>query len=163
VARDTALGAGGVVVNSQQSQLVLIADDDHDIRQTLRDLLTSEGYTTQEAVDGVEAVDALLLCPDHVVVLLDLRMPYLSGWEVLTFIQSDGTLADRHAYIIITANRDLLAHQIDDNPGLAILLHRHAIPIIDKPFDVEDVLRTVAEATSRLLATVPTKTETDQA
>jgi CheY-like chemotaxis protein len=156
------------VVNSQQSQFdqpqaVLIADDDPEIRHALRDLLASEGYTILEAADGVEAVDALLQWPDHLVVLLDLRMPYLSGWEILIFIQSEGRVADRHAYIIVTANRDLLMRQMADNPDLATLLHRCGVSIIDKPFDVEDVLQTVAEATDRLHATVPAKADTDQA
>jgi CheY-like chemotaxis protein len=96
------------------------------------------------------------------VVLLDLRMPYLSGWDILIFIQSEGQVADRHAYIIVTANRDLLLRQMADHPDLATLLHRNGVPIIDKPFDVETVLQTVSVATDRLRAAIPARMETDQ-
>jgi CheY-like chemotaxis protein len=154
---------GGVTMDRQQHQAVLIVDDDLVVRQALRDLLASEGYETLEAADGVEAVDVLLDRPDRLVVLLDLLMPLLSGKDVLSLAEDDYILITRHAFIIITANRDLLARQIDGNPDLSLFLKRHAIPVIDKPFDVENVLQMVAEATHRLQAAVPTRVEADDA
>jgi CheY-like chemotaxis protein len=149
-------------MDRRHQQAVLIVDDDLVVRQALRNLLGDEGYETLVAADGVEAMDALLLRPDRLVVLLDLLMPRLSGREVLSLAEYDDTLTDRHAFIIITANRGLLARRIAVNPGLAKFLLRHAIPIIDKPFDVETVLQIVASATYRLRAAIPPRMETDQ-
>jgi two-component system, response regulator, stage 0 sporulation protein F len=150
-------------MDGHQRQAVLIVDDDLVVRQALRDLLISVGYETLEAGDGVEAMDALLLRPDGLVVLLDLMMPHMSGREVLSLAQYDDALVVRHAFIIITANGDLLERRIAINPDLAMFLLRHAIPVIDKPFDVENILHIVAEAAHRLHVAVPARAEADRA
>lgn len=150
-------------MDGPQRQAILIVDDDVVMRRALRDLLASEGYETLEAADGVEAVDALLLRPDRLVVLLDLLMPHVSGRDVLRLAEDDYILITRHAFVIITANRDLLTRQSDSNPDLSMSLKRHAIPVIDKPFDVEAVLHSVAQASHRLHASAHDRLETDHA
>jgi len=124
-------------------QTVLIVDDSDSLRETLRNLLTLEGYATLEAADGVEAFDTLLLSPDRLVVLLDLKMPWMAGQDVLILI---GTAAEltRHAYIVMTADKSALSAEH------AALLTRHDIPLMEKPFDRTELVREVARVARRL-------------
>jgi diguanylate cyclase (GGDEF)-like protein len=77
---------------------VLIADDEPSVRLLLRLTLQSEGFRTMEAADGVSALALLLTgCVD--ICLLDLRMPYLTGEQVLA---SAGSAVDEVPVIVLT-------------------------------------------------------------
>jgi CheY-like chemotaxis protein len=68
--------------------LVLIADDDHDVLEANAALLEVGGYRVCKARDGREAVTlALSLRPD--VILMDLDMPEVDGWEATRRIRGD--------------------------------------------------------------------------
>jgi CheY-like chemotaxis protein len=75
---------------------ILIIEDDKSIREMMQDVLELEGYKIHVAANGQEAVDALngfssgkkLPC----VVLLDLMMPVLNGWQFLDFQRNHPTL-----------------------------------------------------------------------
>ena len=68
--------------SSQPRPLLLLVDDDSQIRQLLREIGLREGFEVLEAADGVSALD--LLRRKHVdLVLLDLQMPQLNGLDVL--------------------------------------------------------------------------------
>ncbi len=127
---------------------VLIIDDDQGIRDTLRFLLEDSGYTVYEAPDGLIGMDMLLISEYPLVVLLDLMMPRMSGFEILRFLSHDEDRAARHAYILLTANDTALTR--DDRT----LLNRLRVPVVSKPFDMDDLLRAVAQAVSRI--TLPT-------
>ena len=60
---------------------VLVVDDDYDIREALTDFLRHEGYAVEEASNGQEALKRLKgrLGPD--LILLDLMMPIMNGWQ----------------------------------------------------------------------------------
>lgn len=73
---------------------VLVVDDDPDIRDTLREVIEAEGLTAVCAADGGKALDALHRGLRPSLVVLDLMMPVMSGWEVLAAIRADRTLAD---------------------------------------------------------------------
>jgi CheY-like chemotaxis protein len=60
---------------------VLIVDDDPDIRVILADLLTMEGYPVATVSDGREALSHLRDSPTPCLILLDLMMPVMNGWE----------------------------------------------------------------------------------
>lgn len=64
-------------------QRVLIVDDDPSIRRMLAVSLGRQGYRTADACDGREALDAMR-AGEADLVLLDLMMPKVTGWEVLT-------------------------------------------------------------------------------
>jgi EAL domain-containing protein (putative c-di-GMP-specific phosphodiesterase class I)/DNA-binding response OmpR family regulator len=69
------------------AEKVLIVDDDDDILLIVQTILTSAGYTTFIARNGREGLDmALRLQPD--LILLDVMMPELSGWEVCTTLKN---------------------------------------------------------------------------
>ncbi|WP_299427450.1 response regulator transcription factor [uncultured Meiothermus sp.] len=65
---------------------VLIVDDDPAIRQILRAYLSHEGHGLLEAADGVEALER---APQADLVVLDLMLPELSGWEVAGILRKD--------------------------------------------------------------------------
>jgi DNA-binding response OmpR family regulator len=65
---------------------VLVVDDDADIRGLLRELLERQGYQVTEAANGRDGLRALYASPPDVV-LLDVSMPELDGWETLERIR----------------------------------------------------------------------------
>ncbi len=72
---------------------MLIVDDDPELRDSLRRALEGEGYATVCAANGREAL-AVLRAPDVQItlVLLDLMMPVMNGWQTLEIIGRDRTL-----------------------------------------------------------------------
>lgn len=70
----------------QEAATVLVADDDNDIAELMRDYLEADGHTVLIANDGRAAVDAVERHPVSCV-LLDLKMPELSGFDVLRRIR----------------------------------------------------------------------------
>jgi CheY-like chemotaxis protein len=76
----------------------------------------------------------LLLSPDRLIVLLDLKMPWLAGQDVLVLIGTAEELT-RHAYIVMTADKSAL------DTDHAALLTRHDIPLLEKPFDRNALVR----------------------
>lgn len=67
---------------------ILIADDYDDNRELLRLMLLPEGYRVREARDGRECVEQALAHPPDLL-LVDLSMPILDGWGVLTALRND--------------------------------------------------------------------------
>src|SRR5262245_50715617 len=73
--------------------LVLIVDDDDGIRQFVKEILEEEGYAVATACNGLEAIEFLGAGPARpVVVLLDLMMPVLTGWDVMSIWREQGRL-----------------------------------------------------------------------
>jgi CheY-like chemotaxis protein len=84
--------------------LVLVADDSDDVREAHVELLRDAGYRVAIACDGDEAVaQALALRPD--VILMDLQMPGLDGWEATRRIRAD--LRTHHIPIIAFSGHGL--------------------------------------------------------
>lgn len=110
---------------------VLVVDDDPGIRESVREVLDSEGYRILEAADGREALLQLDRLTERCVVLLDLTMPRMNGFEVLAELSRRGQ-ADRTPVLVMSANaqlRDL------DFPQVVALLR--------KPFELDELLRWV--------------------
>ena len=83
---------------------VLLVEDEEPLRRVLRDLLDREGYRVLEASNGVQALDEIDRgAPD--VVLLDLNIPQLDGFEVLTRMRSKPLTSDLPV-IVLTARGD---------------------------------------------------------
>ncbi len=125
---------------------VLIVDDDADIRDLLTQLLNDAGYAVQEAADGLAAYDLLRASPERLIVLLDYSMPHLDGHQLLARLAAEPPLDHRHVYFLMTA----LHHRLPD--ALQRLLAHLCIPVLPKPFEVEEILQAVAGAASWLAA-----------
>lgn len=86
---------------------ILIIDDDPTTRIVLADRLTARGYQPIVAADGLEALaylQATETLPD--LILLDLRMPQMNGWQFLTVQRHDPDLA-RIPVVLLSAGCDL--------------------------------------------------------
>ena len=120
---------------------VLIADDEQEIRATLRFLLEDAGHTVIEAEDGMAALSLLRTMPQRAVVLLDLVMPRMSGVEVIDTVMREPELLARHAFVLVTASNPKT-----ERPQLAELLDQVPAQMVLKPFDIDVMLDTVERA-----------------
>ena len=112
---------------------VLLVDDDEDVRVSLRRLLRSHGYAIAEARDGQEALDYLQDNPLPFLILLDLAMPRMDGWEFLARKSQDKRLAALPVVITSGADANL-------PPNL---------PVARKPWNVADLLNLVRKYSSQ--------------
>lgn len=84
--------------------LVLLVEDEETLRKVLRNLLERDGFEVAEAADGAEALSAVdRLSPDAVV--LDLNLPVLDGYDVLSRLRTRSTSATLPV-LVLTANGD---------------------------------------------------------
>jgi CheY-like chemotaxis protein len=114
---------------------VLIVDDDPDIRDAVGECLRYEGYDVHSAADGRAALDTLEfgLKPD--VILLDLMMPVLNGFDVLTALRKRPDWKCIPV-VVVSANR---GYSAEDLAG--------AVSILRKPVSVDRLLAAVEHAT----------------
>ncbi len=87
-------------VTSQKS--ILIVEDDFDIRDTLTQILEEEGYRVTGAENGQEALQRLRRGPPPSLILLDLVMPVMNGWQFRTAQLEDPRLR-RIPVVVISA------------------------------------------------------------
>ena len=66
---------------------ILVVDDDRRINELLDDIFTMEGFEVYRAFDGEEAIEILDNVEDIRVVILDIMMPKIDGWEMLAYIK----------------------------------------------------------------------------
>jgi signal transduction histidine kinase len=72
---------------------VLLADDDASVRVTLTEVLREEGYAVEAVENGQQALDALRRVPRPDIVVLDVHMPVLNGWEFRVRQRADPLIA----------------------------------------------------------------------
>ncbi|MDY5649150.1 MAG: response regulator transcription factor [Lachnospiraceae bacterium] len=87
---------------------ILVVDDESRMRKLVRDFLVKKGFTVVEAADGVEAVDLFFEEKDIDLIILDVMMPRMDGWQVVKEIRE----YSRVPIIMLTARgeeRDELA------------------------------------------------------
>jgi len=97
----------------EQAQ-VLIVEDDADMRGLLRRLLQREGWTVAEAANGHDALEKLHAQRPQLV-LLDLIMPQINGFEVMEAMRRDATLKD--IPIIVVTAKDITAEEAERLKG----------------------------------------------
>jgi CheY-like chemotaxis protein len=124
--------------------LIVVVEDDDDLRRIEHQLLEDEGYFVLDAPDGLVGLKVLSSANKPVEALVDYCMPNMDGYRMLQAVVKDSDTLQRHAYVLVTANRQALP------PAFEHLLTDRQIPIVDKPFDVEELLETVAEARERV-------------
>ena len=96
---------------------VLIADDDRDARVLWSAVAEAENLTIVEAEDGREAIEKLKNETDFTLVITDVMMPFVDGYEVLKFIREDERL--KHLPVIVSTSdrttRSLSGVPLDDH------------------------------------------------
>lgn len=113
---------------------VLIVDDDLHIQELLRVNLCAAGYEVTRASDGREALQRMAeRRPD--LVILDVTMPEMDGWELCKTLRDDGELDDLK--IIMLTAKDSARDKIIGRDILRVDEY------LTKPFDVAELLRSV--------------------
>ena len=109
---------------------VLVVDDDPRLVMAMSDVLVAEGYQTQSAMNGEVAIRQLAAFSPHVM-LLDMEMPKMNGFDVLRWVKSNGIRIP----VIIASNNDDV-----DAEGLGATVK------LPKPFDLDQLLAALALA-----------------
>src|SRR5256885_6745720 len=115
-------------MGARQARL-LIVEDDADIREDLADLLGDRGYQTVTAANGVEALELLRSGDLPSLILLDLMMPVMDGWQLRMELLKDSTLA-RVPIILLSGAGNL--HTETASLG--------AVGYVSKPFKLEQLI-----------------------
>ncbi len=117
------------------SRKILIIEDEADIREAVEASLKSRGYAVIAAADGEEGLSKVRSArPD--LVLLDIVMPKVDGWQVLKAIRNDEDEATRKLPVVmLTANRQ--------TSSLVESQSQKATDYLMKPFDIETLMRFV--------------------
>ena len=109
---------------------VLIVEDDADLREMMAQLLSLEGFQTATVANGREALEYLHRSDSPEVILLDLMMPVMDGWEFRRHQQADPALA-RVPVIVLSA--------LDQNRTADV----DAAAFLKKPLDFDRLLSLV--------------------
>lgn len=114
-----------------QAPTVLIVDDDPAIRKMLLEVLSLEGYATETATNGREALDLL----EHAgprIILLDLLMPVLDGRGMLEALRADPAVRAQHKVVLVSAWANLeAAHDLAPDA------------LLPKPFTVMQLINVI--------------------
>ena len=112
---------------------ILVIDDDAELANVLRLHLVSAGYAAETAEDAVEGGKALLAHPPALI-LCDINMPYMSGLDLLTLMQSDASAASIPVVFISGRN---------DSETLARAVKLGAADFLAKPITREQLLESI--------------------
>ena len=100
------------------SREVLVVEDDNDLRESLSQALRDNGFSVVSANNGQQALEALEAGARPSVILLDLMMPILNGWELRDALRDDPRFAEIPQLVISAymdeAEQHVLALPADD-------------------------------------------------
>ena len=116
-------------MNSTSCLAVLVVEDEDDIREVLASALENEGFQVYQANSGARALELLKEMPHPSLIMADLMMPVMNGWDLIKTLSKDDRLATL--------------------PVLVMSAVDHAEPLgfrrIKKPFDIDELIRIVGE------------------
>jgi CheY-like chemotaxis protein len=118
--------------SARTKRRILVVDDDEDLRETICDALALAGHDTVGVADGRAAL-TLLRARRFELIVTDLRMPGMNGWELLAALQADGRLR-RIPVCVISAEADVPAR---------------ATRCIRKPFELVSIVQLIDEVFAR--------------
>jgi len=109
---------------------ILLIEDEPDLRETLRDLLELIGFQVETAANGREGLDKLDNLGHPCLIMLDLMMPVMNGWQFLENIRKDSR-PDRAALpvVVVSAAADVTDVQ-----------SRYGCRSLSKPVDIDRLL-----------------------
>ncbi len=120
------------LVGSVASPLVLVVDDDRGIVDSISRVLKAKGFAVMPAYDGKEAMAAVRRKRPHLM-LLDLKMPEMDGYQVIQEIKTDPEMSDIPIVV-------MTAHRIDHSRMGIIAMAAEQVP---KPFSAEELVERV--------------------
>ena len=117
---------------------ILIIDDERSIRNSLKEILTDEGYVVDVAEDGTVALE-MVDKDKYNVIFCDIKMPNMSGIEVLDKFNEEGIEA---AVVMISGHGDI--------DTAVECIKKGAFDFIQKPLDLNRILITIKNATEKV-------------
>ncbi|MDX2214195.1 MAG: hybrid sensor histidine kinase/response regulator [Oculatellaceae cyanobacterium bins.114] len=119
---------------SEQPSILLVVDDSLTLRQTLSSTLNKKGFRVLQAQDGVEAIAYLQQHPDIALVICDIEMPRMNGFQFLHQSRQDGRLAQ--IPVVMLTSRTADKHR-------QLALELGATAYLTKPYAEDELLSTV--------------------
>jgi CheY-like chemotaxis protein len=118
-------------MSSEKKKSILIIEDDQDILLALKSFLEVEGYAVQTAENGFEAMELLKEGEMPNLILLDMKMPVMNGWQfAIEFLAKHDHLSP---IVVMTAAADAKQRAQDIS----------AIGWVSKPFELDELLKIV--------------------
>lgn len=127
---------------------ILVVDDDLTVRDTLGRVLEEEGYRVEYSANGADALDKVPGFEPHVIVL-DLMMPGMNGRQFLATLRQD--LGITHIPVLVITAINGLTLQQASAMGIT--------DVVEKPFDLDDVLNKIALALYRVTGPIQVRDE----
>lgn len=138
-----ARAVSGAVFGQAKDVRILVVDDEPEVLELLVPFLRGKGYTVSEAQDGDQALEKILTERPNIVVL-DVMMPGLSGWEISRYVRERAEL---------DPVRIIMATGIGKETNAATSPLYGADAYLDKPFRLDALDRTVTEVIKRIEST----------
>ncbi len=114
------------VMTVHADDTIIVVEDDLDTRESLVDLLSMQGYEVMSAENGRRALDLLRTQPRKpCVILLDIMMPVMNGWEFLDALRADPMLSSIPV-VVLTA--DASAQFRAGGASVAAFLNKPIVP-----------------------------------
>ncbi len=110
---------------------ILVVEDEPSIRETLQQILELDGYLVISAAHGKEALEKLQNGSRPNLILLDLMMPVMNGWEFMDHLKLDPALSKIPIVILSAAGSN-------QNKG-------HAVAVLRKPTDIDLLIQTIEQ------------------
>lgn len=114
---------------------ILVVEDDRDIRESVEDVLRTEGYEVFAAANGKEAISILREIEHPTLILLDMMMPVMSGWEFLEAQKSSAQFANLPVVVV--------SAQADESALISKRGDIQAEGLLRKPIQLENLLSVV--------------------
>ncbi len=124
-----------MTVSAHEGTILLVEDED-DLRETIREVIAEEGYTVAEAGNGAEALTYLEQRPAPCLVLLDLMMPVVNGFELLERMRAHPRLKDIPVLVISALARQRLEETVAKGT---------AVGFLTKPLQLKALLGAVSQ------------------
>ena len=122
---------------------ILVVDDESRMRKLIRDFLLKSGYEVLEAEDGEKAVDTFMMVKDISLIILDVMMPKMDGWQVCREIRKNSKVP----IIMLTAK----SSEADELKGFELGVDEY----ISKPFSPKILVARVEAVLRRSNAMTP--------
>src|SRR5262245_23497897 len=118
-------------MKSDIGPLVMVIDDDADIREMIKVLLEVDGYRVVTAIDGVDAIEKLRVGQQPVLILVDLMMPRMDGEQFIVALRRGGWTT---VPVIVMSGHNVSGSRSDKFRG-------H--PCLTKPVEIDDLMAIV--------------------
>jgi CheY-like chemotaxis protein len=116
------------------NKTILVIEDDKPIREMIKALLEIEGYTVLAAANGKEGIMALQQDARPHLILLDMMMPVMNGWDFLDFLKANSE-GSKIPVVIVSAYSETAKSTNPDG-------------IVSKPVQLKELLNAVTQLAS---------------